>query len=786
MNEFLEQFLIECRELAQKATEDLLALEDAPTDRARIDGVFRGFHTLKGAAGIVDFTAMGRLLHDAETVLSAVRSGDRAASPDLIGDCLACLDQVARWLDQIEAEGDLPGSPDQAAADLAARFTRGAPAVSGTGARPERPARSAPSWVDALLSRPEAQGRPVRAALRYEPDSDCFFRGEDPLALIARLHGIVALDVTPKQPWPQLEALDPFDCNLVIVALVLASPEEVAAGLRAALGEVEIWPLAAPGGGDTLSAEVIAVLAEQLLLVGEAEPDGFGGRFGSAARVANAVLRAAGRLDAAAALAGVITANPGDATAFALCLKSLLDPTDPGRLPPSPRGSASTRRVEPHPAPHVGADSAPHVGADDLNRVGADDAPRVGADHAPRAEPHPTLRGDAIRALRVDVDRIDALVALAGELTVAKNAIGHAIQVAGDQADPALAARTLKDRHAVLNRLVSALQRSVLGMRVLPMRHVFQRFPRLVREMSRDLGKPARLDTEGETTEADKATVEALLEPLLHVLRNAMDHGLEPEAERRAVGKAPIARIALRAARIGDQVIVEVSDDGRGIDPARVRRIAQERGIASPAALAGMSDDAALELIFMPGFSTAATITDVSGRGVGMDAVRSSIARLGGQVSIASEIGRGTTVRFVLPFSVMMVRVLTVEAGGQTFGIPIDAVVETVRIPRDRIARLGAAEVVSLRARTLPLLVLSETLALPAAEGAEAAHEAKVVVVTVSGQCAALEVGGFGERMDVMLRPMEGLLAGISGFAGTTLLGDGRVMIVLDLPELLR
>jgi two-component system chemotaxis sensor kinase CheA len=210
--------------------------------------------------------------------------------------------------------------------------------------------------------------------------------------------------------------------------------------------------------------------------------------------------------------------------------------------------------------------------------------------------------------------------------------------------------------------------------------------------------------------------------------------------------------------------------------------------------LADMNDAAVTDLIFSPGFSTAAAITGLSGRGVGMDAVRAAVTRLGGRVAVASQPGAGTTVRFILPFTVMMQRVMTVEAGGQSFGIPIEAVIETTRVKRAHITRIGATEAIVARDRAVPLIRLTDLLELPrdaagAADG-ETAADARVVVVSVAdgdvAQIGALEVENFGERMDVMLKPMEGLLAGAAGFAGTTLLGDGRVLIVLDLKELLR
>jgi two-component system chemotaxis sensor kinase CheA len=381
------------------------------------------------------------------------------------------------------------------------------------------------------------------------------------------------------------------------------------------------------------------------------------------------------------------------------------------------------------------------------------------------------------------VDRIDELVRLTGELTVVKNAIGHASALAQDGADAQAIAAALRDQHGLLNRLVGELQRSVLGIRVLPMRHVFQRFPRLVREISASVHKPVRLVVEGEETEADKAIVEAVFEPLLHAVRNAVDHGIEPGDRRAALGKPETGTLRLRAARAGDYVQIEVEDDGGGIDVARIRLVAAERRVASPEALAAMTDDAVIDLIFAPGFSTATEITGISGRGVGMDAVRAAVQRLGGRVTVQSEPGRGTVVRFTLPFEVMVTRVMTVEAGGQAFGIPLDSVTETVRVARDRIMPVGAARAFVLRHRTVPVVNLAEALGRPGSKSGPA--EATIVVVRVGGQLGGIEVDRLGERMDIMLKPVEGLLGGLRGLSGTTLLGDGRVLIVLDLQEIL-
>jgi two-component system, chemotaxis family, sensor kinase CheA len=796
MNELLEQFLVECRDLIDAATMDLLALETAPEDRERLDGAFRGFHTLKGAAGIVDFAAMGRLLHAAEEVLVSVRAGSRTVSGELISDCLACLDQVARWLDETASAGEIPALPANAAEGLVSRFTApdrpgNAPANSpgaalGGSARigtaltpPAVNAANVPDWIAPFLARNQASRHQARAALRYTPAADCFLRGEDPLALIAQIPELLALELTPRRAWPPLDELDPFMCDLVITALSATSPNEVLAVMRNGLddrrgndfqaSEFQVWPIAAA----VIALEAKAVLEEQVRLAASETSEGFAGRLTSAGLVAANVLRRSGRSSAASAVSAAVqrSLSEGNGAAFIAALRGVPELTEAVPEGPSDAAAADTPEASPEPSP----DAPP---------------PDLAEDAAPSVQ--------APRALRVDAQRIDALVSLAGELTVVKNAVGHTARRARDGADAETLARVLKDQHALLDRLVSELQRSVLGLRVLPLRHVFQNFPRVVREMARELGKPVQLIIEGETTEADKATVEALFEPLLHVLRNAMDHGIEAADERRAAGKPQGATVHLRASRDGDRVIVEVADDGRGIDAVAIRRSAVRRGMASETALAEMPDQAVIELIFSPGFSTAAAVTGLSGRGVGMDAVRAAVARLGGRVTVKSQLGTGTSVVFTLPYTVLMLRVMTVQAGGQMFGVPIDAVVETTKMPRDRIARVGAAEAIVQRDRTVPLVRLADLLDLPRTTSPSAGDaspraegDANIVVASIGRQAGAeqlcaLEVESCGERMDVMLRPMEGLLAGVSGFAGTTLVGDGGVLIVLDLEELLR
>ena len=389
------------------------------------------------------------------------------------------------------------------------------------------------------------------------------------------------------------------------------------------------------------------------------------------------------------------------------------------------------------------------------------------------------------QTLRVTADRIDALVRLTGELTVAKNAIGHAVKLAENEGS-ALAV-TLKNRHAALDRLVGELQRAVLGMRVLPLRTAFQRFPRLIREMSAELGKPATLAIEGEDTEADKAIVEILVEPLVHVLRNAMDHGIEPAAARAAAGKPAVATIRLRAFREGEHVSSKSRTTARGIDVAKVREVAKERNVVADAkTLAAMSDAEVARPDLRAGlFDGRPRSREVSGRGVGMDAVRTAVERLGGQVEVEQRAGQGND--GALHAAVQRAGDSGDDRRGRRADVRHSARRGRRNDPRSRGAHLPG------RSRPRDRVARPHDSARAVGSGARGAgrttrggEAGPIVIARVDGDLGALQVDSVGERMDVMLKPLDGLLSGPAGYRGSTLLGDGSVLLVLDLAELLR
>lgn len=385
----------------------------------------------------------------------------------------------------------------------------------------------------------------------------------------------------------------------------------------------------------------------------------------------------------------------------------------------------------------------------------------------------------AATTLRVAPEKVDALMNLVGELVVAKNALHHLARTTADES----VARGLHEQHAVFDRLAEALQGAVMQMRMMPVESVFQRFPRLVRDLGRELGKSVELTFDGEDTEADRTVIERLSEPITHLVRNSLDHGLEGPEEREAKGKPRTGTLRLAAQREVDQLVISLTDDGRGVDSARVGKRAVERGLVDDSTLASMSEAAIVELIFAPGFSTAAAVSSVSGRGVGMDAVKRDVEGLGGKVTLENHPGRGMSVHLVLPIAMAFTRVLVVRTAEERYGIPFDCVEGVTKVPLRSIRTGIGGGVIEWRKALVPVIELDATLGGPA-RSRSADDVRALLIVRVGAQLVALAVDGFEADFDVVVKPMSGVLANLPAVAGSAILGDGKVLLVLDPKEI--
>jgi two-component system, chemotaxis family, sensor kinase CheA len=763
-----EQFVTEARELIRQATDDLILLERDGASSERVDRVFRAFHTLKGSAGVVELPPMSIMLHAAEDLLASVRQGALGSSPEIIDAALACLDQVSRWVDDFEANAALPAQAGEDGRVLAERLRSFLPDEAtrqqpGSAARkstvgieaglPEWAARMIAAERDGMTSRMPKHASAVWA-ISYQPIAGCFYNGDDPLQLMRQVPNLLAFHIEPREAFAPLSDIDPYACNLHLQAISAGDRDEIARIFRLVPDQVRITsipldalpaaPSVAHDADQTLTRTVIEAQCE-LLRVSD-RTDDFAGCTGAAARVATNALRHAGQPQLANMVqrAGATALAQRDAEPLLTALEQALV---------------------------AFADMRPAAVAQDS------DGPATGA--PPSATERP-----AERVLRVSEAKIEALVNLAGELVVAKNALAHSAKRVEQDFGGHEVARSIRRDHDAIDRLAAELHGTILQLRMVPVAQVFRSLHRLVRDVSRQLGKNVGLVTSGETAEADKTIVDRLLEPLVHLVRNAVDHGIETSEQRRSAGKSETATISIGASRTGDRFLIEVTDDGRGIDPAAVRRKASEKQLVPADELAALTDERVIDLVFAPGFSTADEVSDISGRGIGMDVVRTVVEQIGGRVSLASRVGAGTTVRLDLPMTIAMSRIMVVEAGGQLFGISMDAVSETVRVTPDRINQIKNNLGFVLRERIVPIISLAELMKL-SERPKEGAAARLFIVMEAAGRIAAFEVDAIRDRLDVVLKPMQGLLENARGYAGTTLLGDGRVLLVLDVKELL-
>ncbi|MET0238873.1 MAG: chemotaxis protein CheA [Sphingobium sp.] len=641
MDELLEQFLIEGRDLIAQASADLTALARDPADRAALDGLFRAIHTLKGSVALFDMAPAERMLHAAESLLDGVRKGQAAADTALTDALVACIDQTDRWIEEMERTGALGDDAGRDADRVVAGFTG---EVAAAATAPLVGPVATPDWTSDLLVRERAAVADVSGpliAFRYTPDADCFFRGEDPLAVAAGVPDLLALAISPRDgAWPDAATIEPFACFSVVEGLSSAPIDAVRTAFR------------------LVSDQVVLVEVQQL----------------------------------------------------------------------------------------SAAPAAPERVARDV--------------------------------LRVDAARVDALADGLGGLLVAINALAPLAEKAG-QVDRTLAA-AIRTVQAGIERAATDLHASVDAVRSVPLEPALRRLPRLAREIAADAGKSVSLTIIGEGLEVDRQIADGLFEPLVHLLRNAIDHGIEPPEKRISAGKPPEGSVTLRFARDGDMIVAVLADDGGGIDPDMIRAKAAARGLMTADAADALDDGAALRLIFLPGFSTAETVTELSGRGVGMDAVRMAVERMRGTIAIDSRPGEGTQFHLRFPASALTTRLLVVEAGGDRYGVALDQVVETVRVDAGALLPIGGGTACVLRGRTVPVLSLAALLGRTERETAPA----KLLVTRASGEAVALRVDGFAERIDMLVRPPVGMLAAVPGVGGSALMGDGAVLLVLDLPGL--
>jgi two-component system chemotaxis sensor kinase CheA len=730
MAEIKATFFQECEEQLAELESGLLAMEGGATDSETVNAVFRAVHSVKGGAGAFGLEDLVRFAHVFETTLDEVRAGRLSASNEVVRPLLRAADVLADLVRAARDGGDVDQSRSEMIAAELSALSGVEELADGDDGMDEiafTPMAAMPT-VELDLDIPEdAPEDPIAAwRIRFKPRPELYAKANETVLLLRELTRLGQVEVElDASELPLLQDIDPEGAYLA-------------------------WTIQLQGAtSDTEIREIFDFVdADCDLEVQAIGPDG------------EPVADAAGDLDIAAlislaqsAVETVEAAPPAEAAA------------DPEALLASLLASAPAAEAAPSQTVSPAASPADHP------------EPIAAAPAAAKTETKAAPASTAAATIRVDLDRVDRLIDLVGELVINQAMLTARVNEAGI-ARASNVAGALDE----LEQLTREIQDSVMAIRAQPVKSVFQRMPRLVRELASITGKQVRLITEGEGTEVDKTVIERLTDPLTHMIRNAIDHGLEKPETRIAAGKNPEGLVKLSALHRSGRIVLEVADDGGGIHRDRVRQIATEKGLI--AADATLSDEEIDNLIFLPGFSTASAVSDISGRGVGMDVVKRSIQELGGRISITSRPGQGSTFSMSLPLTLAVLDGMVVTVGEQTLVAPLTAIIETLQPKRADVHSLGgAARVISIRGSYVPLVDVGHSLGYRA-EPLDAEQGVALLIEGEGGSRAVLLVDAIQGQRQVVIKSLEANYRRVPGIAAATILGDGRVALILDIDAL--
>ena len=731
--EILQDFLVEAGEILEQLSEQLVELESRPDDADLLNAIFRGFHTVKGGAGFLQLNELVECCHIAENVFDILRKGERRVDAELMDVVLEALDTVNSMFGQVRERTDITAATPELLAALArlaepAGAEAAAPAPVAAVAEPEPEAEA--SGGDITDSEFEQLLDSLNAAKAQA-------EAPEPVAVDAASDEIT--DAEFESLLDQLHGKGQF------------APDSVAAASAAAPGAD-----AAPSGD--ITDDEFEALLDQLHGKGTFAADALPG----------AVAAAAPAAAAPAAAGDHISEHEFEALLDELHGKGKFAPDAvSGAGAASAPAAAATVAAKPAAKPAAAAAAPAPAPA-------KAPAPAPARQAAPAADKHPA--SEAETTVRVDTARLDEIMNMVGELVLVRNRLVRLGLNSGDEA--------MSKAVSNLDVVTADLQTAVMKTRMQPIKKVFGRFPRLVRDLARQLKKEINLELVGEETDLDKNLVEALADPLVHLVRNAVDHGVETPEEREAAGKSRNGKVILAAEQEGDHILLSISDDGKGMDPNVLRSIAVKRGVMDKDAADRLSDTECYNLIFAPGFSTKTEISDVSGRGVGMDVVKTKISQLNGSINIYSAKGQGSKIVIKVPLTLAIMPTLMVMLGNQAFAFPLVNVNEIFHLDLSRTNVVDGQEVVIVRDKALPLFYLKRWLVASAAH--EEQREGHVVILSIGTQRIGFVVDQLVGQEEVVIKPLGKMLQGTPGMSGATITGDGRIALILDVPSMLK
>ncbi|MCI1022540.1 chemotaxis protein CheA [Pseudomonas putida] len=733
--EILQDFLVEAGEILEQLSEQLVELESRPDDADLLNAIFRGFHTVKGGAGFLQLNELVECCHIAENVFDVLRKGERRVDAELMDVVLEALDTVNSMFGQVRERAEVtPATP----ALLTALSRLAEPGSAETVAAP------APAPVaDVVVA------APAEAEEQHQDITDSEFE-----QLLDSLDAVKAQAAADEQ----MQGETVSGAGDEITDAEFESLLDQLHGKGQFNAEVAAPPVAV--SSEAVSDEITDAEFESLLdqLHGK-------GTF------------QAGALPAAQAPAPAAPDNSATSDEISEHeFEALLD-----QLHGKGKFGGDVAAVEAPAAVQAQAPAAAKAESQPVAKPAAAPAPSpvskpAAAPRAPAPAAEKHAASEAETTVRVDTARLDEIMNMVGELVLVRNRLVRLGLNSGDEA--------MSKAVSNLDVVTADLQTAVMKTRMQPIKKVFGRFPRLVRDLARQLKKEINLELVGEETDLDKNLVEALADPLVHLVRNAVDHGIEMPDEREASGKARTGRVVLSAEQEGDHILLSISDDGKGMDPNILRAKAVEKGLMDKDAAERLSESDCYNLIFAPGFSTKTEISDVSGRGVGMDVVKTKISQLNGSINIFSAKGQGSKIVIKVPLTLAIMPTLMVMLGNQAFAFPLVNVNEIFHLDLSRTNVVDGQEVVIVRDKALPLFYLKRWLVQGQVH--EEQHEGHVVILSVGTQRIGFVVDQLVGQEEVVIKPLGKMLQGTPGMSGATITGDGRIALILDVPSMLK
>ncbi|WP_338920048.1 chemotaxis protein CheA [Pseudomonas silesiensis] len=740
--EILQDFLVEAGEILEQLSEQLVELESRPDDADLLNAIFRGFHTVKGGAGFLQLHELVECCHIAENVFDILRKGERRVDPELMDVVLEALDAVNGMFTEVRERSPVTAATPELLAALARlaepqSTDQAAPVAAVAPVAESVPDDITDNEFEQLLDslnavKAQAEATPVAPA----PASDNAAASDE------------ITDAEFESLLDQLHGKGRFAVDAVVAPAAPAAPATPAT------------PKAAGDSSDITDEEFEALL-DQLHGKGNFAVEAL------ESAIASAPVPAAPT--AAAVGSDLISDHEFEALLDELHGKGKFSEIGTATGASAPVATPLAKAAAPQSVAKAVEPKAPEPKAEAAKAAPA-------PVRAPAVPPPEKPASEAETTVRVDTARLDEIMNMVGELVLVRNRL---VRLGANSADEAMSKAVSN-----LDVVTADLQTAVMKTRMQPIKKVFGRFPRLVRDLARQLKKEINLELVGEETDLDKNLVEALADPLVHLVRNAVDHGIESPEEREAAGKSRGGKVILAAEQEGDHILLSISDDGKGMDPNVLRAIAVKRGVMDKDAAERLSDTECYNLIFAPGFSTKTEISDVSGRGVGMDVVKTKISQLNGSINIYSAKGQGSKIVIKVPLTLAIMPTLMVMLANQAFAFPLVNVNEIFHLDLSRTNVVDGQEVVIVRDKALPLFYLKRWLVRSAAH--EEQREGHVVILTVGTQRIGFVVDQLVGQEEVVIKPLGKMLQGTPGMSGATITGDGRIALILDVPSMLK